>query len=74
MYAQISLVHIAEHAVIEGIVHLLHLVTDAGSKSIIYGDQAAAHYALLAHVPSLCHDVRIRQGMERQRHYVSNSK
>ena len=51
MYAaNFILEHIAEHAVIEGIVHLLHQVTDAGSKSIIYGDQAAAHTMHFLHM------------------------
>ena len=27
--------HIAEHALIEGIVHLLHMVTDAGSVFVL---------------------------------------
>jgi len=56
MFAAVFILeHIAEHAVIEGIVHLLHMVTDAGSKSIIYGEAFFAKYTSFHMVQAAAH-------------------
>merc|ERR1740129_370832 len=47
--------HIAEHAVVEGIVHLLHMFTDAGANSAIYGEAFFAKYTGFHMVQAAAH-------------------
>ena len=58
--------HFVAHAVVEGIVHLLHMVTDAGANSVIHGEALFATYTGFHMVQAAAHTTHFLHMFQRR--------